>query len=58
MTSDKQTKSQPLQQNNDSDRGRTNLSESDIAELISFFQLLAKWDRGYMLKAVPEVKEP
>lgn len=44
MTGDKQTESQPLQQNNDPKPART-LTDADIHELISFFQLLDEWDR-------------
>jgi hypothetical protein len=44
MTNDKQTESQPVQQNSDPKPQRA-LTDSDIHELISFFQLLRKWDR-------------
>jgi len=42
MTINTQTDSQPVQQNNDPTPQRT-LSDTDIEELISFFQLLAEW---------------
>lgn len=44
MTSDNQTESQPVQQNDDPKPQRA-LTENDIEELISFFQLLDEWDR-------------
>jgi hypothetical protein len=44
MTNDKQSESQALEQNNDPTPQRT-LTEDDIHELISFFQLPRKWDR-------------
>ena len=54
MTSDTQSKSQPEQQISDP---HGELSDGDIVELISFFQLLDKWDREYkMLKVVEEVR--
>jgi hypothetical protein len=37
--------SQSIRQNNVPDGALPHLSESDIQELISFFRLLAKWDR-------------
>jgi len=40
-----QTKSQRVHQNNDPDETLRNLSESDIDELIQFFQMLDEWDR-------------
>jgi hypothetical protein len=53
MTSDKQTESQPVQQNNDPKPHRT-LTDAGIEELISFFQLLAKWDRETKSKSLSE----
>jgi hypothetical protein len=44
MTSEKQTESQSVRQGTDLKPQRI-LTDSDIEELISFFQLLAKWDR-------------
>lgn len=40
-----QTKPRAVQPNNDLDAALPHLSESDIQELISFFELLATWDR-------------
>ena len=40
-----ETKSQPVQPNNDPDGALPNLSDSDIEKLVRFFQLLAEWDR-------------
>lgn len=40
-----QTKSQAVQQNKESDGALPSLSDSDIEELIRFFQLLDDWDR-------------
>jgi hypothetical protein len=51
-----QTKSQPVQQNDEPDCTQPNLSESDIGELVRFFQLLEKWDRQYRLKVAQEGK--
>jgi hypothetical protein len=44
MASNKQNESQPVRQRNDHRPQRT-LTDSDIEELISFFQLLDEWDR-------------
>ena len=49
MTSDKQSESQPVQQNNDPKPRRT-LTDGEIEELISFFQLLARWEREGKIK--------
>jgi hypothetical protein len=53
MTSDNQTESQPVQQNNDPEPHRT-LTDADIEELISFFQLLDEWDREARSKSLSE----
>jgi hypothetical protein len=45
MTSDRQTKSQAAQQNSDHDEAQGNLTDSDVEELVRFFQLLDEWDR-------------
>jgi hypothetical protein len=53
MTSDNQTEFQPAQQNNDPEPHRT-LTDADIEELISFFQLLDEWDREARSKSLSE----
>jgi hypothetical protein len=52
-----ETDSQPVHQNNEPDGALPALSDSDIEELIRFFQLLARWDREYKLKVVQEGKK-
>lgn len=47
------TESQPVQQNNNPKPHRT-LSESEIEELLSFFQLLDEWDREERSKCLSE----
>jgi hypothetical protein len=45
MTSDKHSKSLPEQQKNNTDQRLQSLTDSEIEELIRFFQLLDEWDR-------------
>jgi hypothetical protein len=40
-----QNDSQPIHRNNDPDGTLPRLSDSDIQELVLFFQLLDEWDR-------------
>jgi hypothetical protein len=49
-----QTNSQPADRNNDPDGVLPSLSDIHLQELISFFQLLDKWNR----ELLPEPEEP
>ena len=47
MGNEEQSKLRIAPQNNDSDGAQRSLTDSDVEELIRFFQLLAEWEREH-----------
>jgi hypothetical protein len=57
MASEKQSKAQPVQRNNDPDGTQRTITETEIDDLVCLFQLLDEWDReAQALKVVQNGK--